>query len=175
MAKRQVVRANRGNQPHTPTIATQTQAREFSAAGLTQEQVAALMGVDPKTLRRYYWDEIHEGKAQAVLDVGKNILTMAKSETHKSAFQAAQFYLQSQAGWTKQDGLTLTGPDGGPVQVEHITDVVDSRNLTPDQRDALRDIVRAAVAKRVDEEPETLEGEYEDLGDELEDDGSDLV
>ena len=40
------------------------------------------------------------------------------------------------SGWEDRQGRELTGPAGGPVQIEATT--IDAASLTPDQRDALR-------------------------------------
>lgn len=75
--------------------------------------------------------------------------TVAKVEIDARKWFASKF-LPKQFG----DRTTLTGPDGGAVQVEH-RQVLDVTALDAGQRQALREILQAALVAR---EPELIEG-----------------
>jgi hypothetical protein len=63
--------------PHKPTDKTRQQAQSASGLGLPQDQIAALIGIAPETLRKYYDLELGLGKAQASAAVAKTLFNKA--------------------------------------------------------------------------------------------------
>lgn len=51
--------------PHEPTNETRQYARSLSALGQSQEDIAVIVGVSEKTLRKHYASELQEGAAEA--------------------------------------------------------------------------------------------------------------
>ena len=49
--------------PHEPTRATRELVQLHTMVGTRQEAIASIIGIDPKTLRKYYRDELDQSKA----------------------------------------------------------------------------------------------------------------
>lgn len=65
------------------------------------------------------------------------------------------------AGKWNSERREITGPNGGPIQTEN-RQVVNVDNLTPDQRDQLRQLLSLAAVKSVETDiigPDIIEGE----------------
>jgi hypothetical protein len=62
---------------HRPTDKTRQQAQSASGLGLPQDQIAALIGIAPDTLRKHYEFELGLGKAQASAAVAKTLFNKA--------------------------------------------------------------------------------------------------
>jgi hypothetical protein len=62
---------------HKPTDKTRQQAQSASGLGLPQDQIAALIGIAPDTLRKHYELELGLGKAQASAAVAKTLFNKA--------------------------------------------------------------------------------------------------
>ena len=52
--------------------------------------------------------------------------------------------------------------------------MIDSRDLSPDQRDALKDILRIAIAKQIEATPKMLDAEFEEV-DEYDEEDDDVA
>ena len=50
-------------EPHEPTAESRKLVESTSGLGLPHEQIAILVGIDDKTLRKYYRAELDAGKA----------------------------------------------------------------------------------------------------------------
>ena len=114
------------------------------AAGLSAEAAAAKAGISARCL--YTWQHKHpefeqaiqEGRHRALLWWEERALAMATGEAGSAQIVSLGLRNRSRAasGWEDRQGRELTGPAGGPVQIE--TTTIDAASLTPDQRDALR-------------------------------------
>ena len=102
----------------------QVEQIEKLAAVLSQEQIADFFGIHDETLRaRIKEDEdIHRaytrGRAKAVAGIAGGVIRAAQ----EGDMRAAQFYLQTQAGWSKKTQLEHTGEDGGEIVVNLVPD-----------------------------------------------------
>jgi len=54
-----------GQPPHAPTKATRAEVQRLSGVGITQFQIATLIGIDVKTLVKHYRDDLDMGVAKA--------------------------------------------------------------------------------------------------------------
>jgi hypothetical protein len=80
--------------PHEWTAKNAELAKELSGYGLAQEKIATLIGIDAKTLRKYYRKELDLGIAEAHRQVGKSIKERTAEDT-----TLAIFYAKTQMGW----------------------------------------------------------------------------
>lgn len=64
---------------HAPTDITRKQAQQAAGFGLPQDQIGALLGIDDKTLRKHYPDELALGRAMASAAVGESLFRRATS------------------------------------------------------------------------------------------------
>ena len=94
--------------PHEPTRATRELVQLHTMVGTRQEAIASIIGVDPKTLRKYYRDELDQSKAKANATIGGALFNKAKS----GDTTAMIFWMKTQAGWKETNVNELTSPDG---------------------------------------------------------------
>ena len=117
---------------HAPTDAQRRQVRAMSAYGIPQPDIALVIGVDPKTLRKFYRDELDKACAEANAKVAESLFRKATSDTTNGAsVTAAIFWLKTRAGWKETVVNEHTGKDGAPIAHEH------SHTLAPDAAAAL--------------------------------------
>lgn len=65
--------------PHEPTRATRELVTLHTMVGTTQETIASIIGIDPKTLRKYYREELDQYKAKANATIVGALFDKAKS------------------------------------------------------------------------------------------------
>lgn len=102
--------------PHEPTRATRDLVQLHTMVGTTQETIASIIGIDPKTLRKHYRDELDQSKAKANATIGGALFNKAKS----GDTTAMIFWMKTQAGWKETNVNEHTSPDGsvGPTRIE---------------------------------------------------------
>lgn len=97
-----------GMPPHEPTRATRDLVQLHTMVGTTQETIASIIGIDPKTLRKYYREELDQSKAKANATIGGALFNKAKS----GDTTAMIFWMKTQAGWKETNVNEITSPDG---------------------------------------------------------------
>jgi len=97
--------------PHTPTSAERQLVQLHSTIGTPQDVIADLVGVDPKTLRKHYRQELDHAAAQANAVVGGALFNKAKG----GDTTAMIFWMKTRAGWKETTKLEGAGDNG-----EHI-------------------------------------------------------
>jgi len=105
-----------GAPPHEPTRATRELVQLHTMVGTRQEAIASIIGVDPKTLRKYYRDELDLAKAKANATIGGALFNKAKS----GDTAAMIFWMKTQAGWKETQILdhTTKGESLNPTKIE---------------------------------------------------------
>jgi len=93
-----------GAPPHEPTRATRELVQLHTMVGTTQETLADIIGIDPKTLRKYYREELDQSKARANATIGGALFNKAKS----GDTAAMIFWMKTQAGWKETQILDHT-------------------------------------------------------------------
>lgn len=101
--------------PHQPTEKQRQTIQMAKAAGLRNDQIAALIDIDVKTLSKHYAKELSAANAKAITAVAANLYKRAVSD-EKEAVAAAIFWLKTRGGWRETDR------EEGPAQA--ITQVV---------------------------------------------------
>lgn len=94
--------------PHEPTRATRELVQLHAMVGTRQETIAEIIGIDPKTLRKYYRDELDQSKAKANATIGGALFNKAKS----GDTTAMIFWMKTQAGWKETSVTDHTSSDG---------------------------------------------------------------
>ena len=77
--------------------------------------IAGVVGIDAKTLRKHYRDELDHGHVKANVRVAENLYRKATGEGCESVI-AAIFWLKTRAGWRETNIHEIAGPRGGPVE-----------------------------------------------------------
>lgn len=102
--------------PHKVTAETRAEVRVLSGyVGLPQDDIAAYLGIDPKTLRKWYAEELQQATVQANAAVAKALFTKA---TKGNDTAAMIFWLKARANWREKQ------PEGSGATAEQIAAAV---------------------------------------------------
>ena len=89
----------RGGRPSFKPTGTQRQMVEAMAAcGIKESDIAVVVGITPKTLRRHFRSELDTGHIKATAKVAGNLFRIATGNG-REAVTAAIFWLKTRAGW----------------------------------------------------------------------------
>jgi len=105
--------------PHAPTDATRQTVQLHTTVGTTQADIARVLDIDEKTLRKYYRDELDLAKAKANATIGGALFNRAKS----GDTSAMIFWMKTQAGWREKTDINHTSEDGSMTPRPSITAV----------------------------------------------------
>jgi len=90
-----------------------------TTVGTTQADIARVLDIDEKTLRKYYRDELDLAKAKANATIGGALFNRAKS----GDTSAMIFWMKTQAGWREKTDINHTSEDGSMTPQPSITAV----------------------------------------------------
>ena len=105
--------------PHQPTEKQRQMVQIAKAAGLTDDQVSGLIGIDLKTLRKHYRSELDNANSRAIAAVAANLYKRATSDA-KEAVPAAIFWLKTRGGWRERDEEERTDQQIQSIKIEVI-------------------------------------------------------
>lgn len=105
------------NHEHIPSDEQRRLVESTSGLGLPHEQIAALIGIDDKTLRKHYRTELDEGKAKASSQIAKTLYNKALG----GDTTALIWWTKSQMRWSETVRQEVTGADGEPLQGIQVT------------------------------------------------------
>ena len=100
-----------GRPKHKPTEKDRNTVKVMVAVGIPHEQIADVIGIDDKTLRKHYGQEIKTAKAEANAKVGQTLFNKAVN----GDTTAAIWWSKSQMGWKDASRVEITGEDGAPL------------------------------------------------------------
>ena len=110
--------------PHEPTDENRRLISTLCGIGVPQKMIAAQIGIDEKTLRKYYDDDMEKGMAKATSQIAKRLYDIAMSDS-KESLTACIFWLKCRARWS-----TLDGPEVQVnVQNNSITTAADNEEI----------------------------------------------
>ena len=96
---------------HEPTSAQRQLVQLHATIGTPQDVIADILGIDPKTMRLHYREELDHAMAQANATIGGALFNKAKA----GDTTAMIFWMKTRAGWKETHGVEHTGEGGGPV------------------------------------------------------------
>ena len=99
---------------HKPTDESRRMVESTSGLGLPHEQIAILIGIDDKTLRKYYRAELDMGKAKANGQIAKTLFTKATS----GDTTALIWWTKTQMRWAETVKQEITGADGQDLVIK---------------------------------------------------------
>ena len=119
---------------HQPTEKTRAEIIALRSYGVPIKEVAAYIGIDDKTLYKYYRDELENSAIKANANVGKFLYQAASGQalttgaTHSDCVRAAMFWAKTRMGWKETNVQEHTGANGTETQSQKvIIKVVDAR------------------------------------------------
>lgn len=93
---------------HNPTNEHRQLVQLHCTIGTPQAVIADIIGVDDKTLRKHYREELDQSKAKANATIGGALFNKAKS----GDTAAMIFWMKTQAGWREKSEIDHTSSDG---------------------------------------------------------------
>ena len=128
------------NPSHKPTEKTRAEVSALYSFGITQEEIAKYIGIDPKTLRLHYRSELDEAHVKANAKVGQFLFqnasgsTLKDGATYSDCVRAAMFWAKTRMGWRETQNIDHT-TNGEPIQPTRIEIVAPSMRDNDDTED----------------------------------------
>jgi hypothetical protein len=98
-----------------PTEDQRRTVKALSGYGVPQDGIAIHIGVDPKTLRKHFRDELDRGSVEATAKVAQTLFHLATVEKN---VPSVIFWMKARAGWRETVRQENTGADGGSMVTE---------------------------------------------------------
>jgi hypothetical protein len=123
--------------------ATREKVRHLAGLGVTQDDIARLIGCAPKTLRKRFRDELDRGVAEANAVISGSLYAAAKAGN----VTAQMFWLKTRAHWREQGSTDRT--------MQHTADpppsavlVLPDNNRDPELTEVLRNAQAQYYARK---------------------------
>ena len=110
-----------GRRSHLPEPALQRQVETMSGYGVPEAEIAQLLKIDPKTLRKHYSEELRLGHTKANAQVAGFLFNSARSGN----VTAQIFWLKTRARWREQTDSNHLGV----VANMHVADTGEARRI----------------------------------------------
>ena len=98
-----------GRKSFEPTDQQRRMAESLAGCGTRQDAIARIMGIDAKTLRKYFRHELACGSDKAIAQVAGSLFKMAISG---DCVAATIFFLKTRGGWTETSRAQQVSGDG---------------------------------------------------------------
>ena len=106
----------KGSPGFDPGFEQAKQVEQMTALGLSVQDIAATLRIEPKLLEKYYKYEI-ETSAQRI---NQAVAKVALQSALGGDTDMVKFWLKTRAGWKETKVTELTGANGGPVQFAEV-------------------------------------------------------
>jgi len=91
----------------------------MAAYGIPEADVARVLGIDPKTLRKHYRDELDTGSIKANSRIAESLYRKAMGDGAQSV-TACIFWLKTRAHWKETTVQEHTGNMGPIMRIERV-------------------------------------------------------
>jgi len=108
-----------GRRAHQPVPVARRQVEAMSAYGIPEADIARVLSIDPKTLRKHYRDELDLGAVKAKSRMAENLYKKAMGDGPQ-AVTATIFWLKTRAQWKETMVQEHTGNTGPIVKIERV-------------------------------------------------------
>ena len=108
-----------------PTDDQRRTMRALSGYGVPHVQIATFIGIDAKSLRKHYRDELDRGMVEANIKVAQSLFALA---TVEKSVPAAIFWLKARAGWREKVELEHSGIERHGEGYEQMRAMLDGPN-----------------------------------------------
>ena len=106
-----------------PTDKERDQVRTMAGLAMTEDKIALVMGVAPKTLRKYYRQELDTAHAHLTVNVGRSLY---KNAVENNNVSAQIFWMKCRGGWREQDPQTVKVEHSGAIGMYDLKKVSDA-------------------------------------------------
>ena len=107
-----------GRKQHAPSDAQRQLVQLHATVGTTQDMIARVIGIDKKTLRKHYRDELDLSMAIANATIGGALFNKAKGGDTASM----TFWLKTRARWRETADVNHVSEDGSMSPNRPMTD-----------------------------------------------------
>ncbi|NGM24165.1 hypothetical protein G3576_29510 [Roseomonas stagni] len=90
---------------YQPTEEQRRTVRAMSGYGIPQTDIATILEIDAKTLRKHFRRELDRGSIEATTKVAQTLFSMATSGQNTAA---AIFWMKARAGWREKQEIVLS-------------------------------------------------------------------
>jgi DNA-binding XRE family transcriptional regulator len=104
-----------GKPPYEPGPEQRNLVAIASASGMKQEDIAKALGIDKKTLRKHFREELDEGHAKVLASIKMTAYQMALSGNQPAM---TMFILKTQCGWREVERQQVQIVDGEGKDVQ---------------------------------------------------------
>ena len=112
-----------GRRAHRPDPSQRRQVEALAAYGIPEADISGVVGIDPKTLRKYYREELDLGEAKANAQVAGFLFNAARNGN----VTAQIFWLKTRAKW-RETPLELK--HSGSIARKDLSEVTDEELLS---------------------------------------------
>ena len=169
---RQYVQEKRGRPYHEPSDLTRNQVKMFCEMGISQEIMAELLQITRPTLVKHYRAELRHGTTELKARVLTSMFNVAQDPNHKDMVKAAMYVMRAHQNIMGEPASAKEGGVGMPNTIT-ASRTIDVNQLSPEQRQNLREIMMAAQGKtdqlsitHQQEQEEVITDDDDDDGDE---------
>jgi len=106
---------------HYPTDAQRQLVALHTTMGTTQDVLADILGIDKKTLRKHYREELDQSTAKANAQIGGALFNKAKG----GDTTAMIFWMKTRAGWREKQDVNHVSEDGSMTPTTIILSAAD--------------------------------------------------
>ena len=95
--------------PHKPTDKIRAEITALKSYGIPVKEIAAYIGIDDKTMSKYYRKELDDAAIRASAMVGKFLFEAAsgaalkKGATYSDCLRGSMFWAKTRMGWREND------------------------------------------------------------------------
>ncbi len=104
-----------------PTEEQRRTVRAMSGYGVPHDDIATLLEVAPKTLRKHFRRELDRGSIEATAKVGQSLFRMA---TEGGSVAAAIFWMKARAGWREKHEVVVSTRPVQDLSDEELAEIV---------------------------------------------------
>ena len=113
---------------HKPDPSLRRQVEAMAAYGVTEPDIARVIAIDPKTLRKHYRDELATGHIKANSKVAESLFRKAIGDGPQSV-TAAIFWLKTRARWKETMVNEITHDVADPIRAMMDRIAQNGRNI----------------------------------------------
>lgn len=112
-----------GKPAHWPSEQQRKTVAAMASYGVPEHDIAGVIGIDPKTLRKHYRADLDFAMTKANALVAQSLFAKATGNGNQ-AVTAAIFWAKTRMGWKETQHLEHTGKDGGAIAIKRIERVI---------------------------------------------------
>ncbi len=104
-----------------PTDEQRRTVRAMAGFGVPHEDIATLLEIDAKTLRKHFRRELDRGSIEATAKVAQTLFAMATSGQNVAA---AIFWMKARAGWREKHELVVSTRPAAELSDEDLVEII---------------------------------------------------